>query len=101
MCKSEAANELAGLRQFVEKLESGYLRLRRNQADVTRSEIDILKREITNLERILNRAKLLAQKIKTSELGDPNLPSDFSVEACQGTSAERKNIGDQAMPRAL
>jgi hypothetical protein len=50
-------DELAGLRQFQEKLESGHMRLRRNQIDVTKSESTILKREISNLERILSVAK--------------------------------------------
>lgn len=54
------ADELAGLRKFLARLESGYLRLRRNQVDVTKSEICILKREIAHLERILNYAKPLS-----------------------------------------
>jgi hypothetical protein len=47
MDKLRPVDELAGLRQFLERLESGYVRLRRNQVDVTRSEIGILKREIS------------------------------------------------------
>jgi hypothetical protein len=61
MDKLRPADELAGLRQFLERLESGYVRLRRNQVDVTRSEIGILKREIARLERILGCAKSLGQ----------------------------------------
>ena len=49
-------DELAGLRQFLERLESGSLRLRRNQFDVTKIEIGFLKLEIGRLERILGRA---------------------------------------------
>jgi hypothetical protein len=46
---------LAGLHQFLERLESGHmtLRLRHNHIDVTAHEIGILKREITYLEQIL------------------------------------------------
>jgi hypothetical protein len=57
MDKPHTADELAGLRQFLERLESGYVRLRRNQVDVTKSEVAFLKREIANLERILSRSK--------------------------------------------
>lgn len=49
-------DELAGLRQFLERLESGSLRLRRNHFDVTKIEIGFLKLEIGRLERILGRA---------------------------------------------
>jgi hypothetical protein len=57
MDKLHTADELAGLRQFLERLESGYVRLRRNQVDVTKSEIGILKCEVARLERILSRSK--------------------------------------------
>jgi|SRR5450759_654651 hypothetical protein len=57
MDEPHPTDELAGLRQFLERLESGYMRLRRNQVDVTKSEICILKREVSRLERILVRAK--------------------------------------------
>jgi hypothetical protein len=70
-------DELAGLRQFLEKLESGYLRLRRNQIDVTKSEVDVLKLEITHLERILGRTKLLAQ----------NGPSGFNESTNEGPTS--------------
>jgi hypothetical protein len=58
MDEPHPADELAGLRQFLERLESGYMRLRRNQVDVTKSESGILKHEIARLERILGRAEL-------------------------------------------
>jgi hypothetical protein len=61
MDKLHSADELVGLRQFLERLESGYVRLRRNQVDVTKSEIGILKREIARLERILGGTKSLGQ----------------------------------------
>jgi hypothetical protein len=48
MDKLRPAGELAGLQQYLERLESGYVRLRRNQVDVTKSEIGILKREISH-----------------------------------------------------
>ena len=55
MDKPHPADELAGLRQFLERLESGHmtLRLRHNHIDVTTHEIGILKREIAYLEQIL------------------------------------------------
>jgi hypothetical protein len=56
------ADELAGLRQFLERLESGHMRLRHNQVDVTKSEVCILKGEIAQLEQILSRAKSLGPK---------------------------------------
>ncbi len=46
------ADELAGLRRFLERLESPETSLFRNQIDVTESEINILKREIAYLDRI-------------------------------------------------
>jgi hypothetical protein len=58
MDEPHPADELAGLRQFLERLESGYMRLRRNQVDVTKSESGILKHVIARLERILGRAEL-------------------------------------------
>ncbi len=48
----QPADELAGLRRFLERLESPETRLFRNQIDVTDSEINILKREIAYLDRI-------------------------------------------------
>ena len=55
MDKPHPTDELAGLRQFLERLESGHmtLRLRHNHIDVTTHEIGILKREIAYLEQIL------------------------------------------------
>ena len=55
MDKPHPADELGGLRQFLERLESGHmtLRLRHNHIDVTTHEIGILKREIAHLEQIL------------------------------------------------
>ena len=46
------ADELVGLRRFLERLESPKTALFRNQVDVTESEISILKREIADLERV-------------------------------------------------
>jgi hypothetical protein len=46
------ADELVGLRRFLERLESAKTTLFRDNVDVTESEISILKREIANLERV-------------------------------------------------
>jgi hypothetical protein len=70
MSKPRPIDELAALRQFLGKLESGYLRLCRNQVDVTKSEADILKREIANLERIIVRAKLSVQNARADSSGE-------------------------------
>lgn len=50
--KIHSADELIGLRRFLERLESAQTRLFRNQVDVTESEISILTREIAYLERV-------------------------------------------------
>jgi hypothetical protein len=47
-----SADELIGLRRFLERLESAQTKVFRNQIDVTESEISILRREITYLERV-------------------------------------------------
>jgi hypothetical protein len=70
MNRPRPTEELAVLRQFLGKLESGYLRLRRNQVDVTKSEADILKREISNLERIIVLAKLSVQNARANSSGE-------------------------------
>jgi hypothetical protein len=51
------AQELASLRDFLRRLESNELSLRRKGIDVTREEVAVLKREIDHLEGILARAK--------------------------------------------
>ena len=48
----QPADELVGLRRFLERLESPETTLFRNHIDVTESEINILKREIPYLDRI-------------------------------------------------
>ena len=50
-------DELKWLRQFLERLESGKLSLRRNRVDVTKSEAAVVKREIAHLEKVLARLK--------------------------------------------
>jgi hypothetical protein len=53
-----SADELAGLKAFLTRLESGQLRvIRVSSLDVTQDEIAVLKREIELLERILKRSK--------------------------------------------
>jgi len=49
--------ELAGLRQFLNSLEDGSLKLARRGVDVTQEEIGVLKREIEHLEKVLDRTK--------------------------------------------
>lgn len=80
MDKLRPAGELAGLQQYLERLESGYVRLRRNQVDVTKSEIGILKREISHLERLLSCAKSgfkmrfwFELKVEVASCGDQRL----------------------------
>lgn len=57
MAEPHPADELKGLRQFLEGLESGKTIIRRGGKDVSRDEIAILKREIAHLERIIARSK--------------------------------------------
>jgi hypothetical protein len=57
MDKPHPVDELKGLRQFLEGLESGKTIIRSGGKDVTRYEITILKREIAHLERIIARSK--------------------------------------------
>jgi polyhydroxyalkanoate synthesis regulator phasin len=57
MDDSHPADELDGLRRFLDRLESKELAIRRGPLDVSQKEIDILKREIAHLERILARSK--------------------------------------------
>jgi polyhydroxyalkanoate synthesis regulator phasin len=57
MDNSRPADELDGLRRFLDRLESKELAIRRGPLDVSQKEIDILKREIAHLERILARYK--------------------------------------------
>jgi hypothetical protein len=45
----------AGLRQFVSRLMSTELTLRRGGVDVTQEEIGLLKHDIAHLERVLTR----------------------------------------------
>ncbi len=55
--ESLAADELAGLRHFLKRLESGDMKLTINSVDSTQQEIDILKHEIARLERVMARFK--------------------------------------------
>jgi hypothetical protein len=51
------ADELVGLRRFLERLELAETTLLRNHVDITDSEISILKREIVHLERIFAKIR--------------------------------------------
>ena len=57
MDDSHPTDELDGLREFLNRLESKELAIRRGPLDVIQKQIDILKREITHLEGILARSK--------------------------------------------
>ena len=57
MDDSHPADELDGLRRFLDRLESKELAIRRGPLDVSQKEIDILKREIAHLERMRARYK--------------------------------------------
>jgi phage terminase Nu1 subunit (DNA packaging protein) len=57
MDDSHPTDELDGLREFLNRLESKELAIRRGPPDVTQKQIDILKREIAHLEGILARSK--------------------------------------------
>jgi hypothetical protein len=49
--------ELASLRDYLQRLEKGQLKLIRGSADVTKQVSDILKREVAFLEKMLARYK--------------------------------------------
>ena len=57
MDESPAADELAGLRHFLKRLESSELKLTINGVDGTQHEIDILTQEIARLQQIIARFK--------------------------------------------
>ena len=57
MDESPAADELAGLRHFLKRLESGDMKLTIYGVDGTLHEIEILKHEIARLERVIARFK--------------------------------------------
>ena len=57
MDESPAADELAGLHNFLKRLESGDMKLTVNGIDGMQHEIDILKHEIAHLEQVIARFK--------------------------------------------
>jgi hypothetical protein len=61
--ESPAADELAGLRHLLKRLESGDMKLTVNDVDDTQREIDILKHEIARLARVIARFKSGAQDV--------------------------------------
>ena len=52
------ADELATLRDLLNRLETGELTLRRGNQDVSKHESAVLKSEIARLEKVLERIKL-------------------------------------------
>ena len=52
------ADQLASLRDLLNRLETGELTLRRADQDVSKQESSVLKSEIARLEKILERVKL-------------------------------------------
>jgi len=52
------ADELATLRDLLNRLETGELTLCRGNQDVSKHESGVLKSEITRLEKVLQRIKL-------------------------------------------
>ena len=56
------ADELATLRDFLNRIETGELALRRGDQDVSKQEISVLKREIARLEKVLERVKSQSDK---------------------------------------
>lgn len=52
------ADELASLRDLLNRLETGELTLRRADQDVSKQESSVLRSEIARLEKILERVKL-------------------------------------------
>jgi polyhydroxyalkanoate synthesis regulator phasin len=54
---NDSHQPMNGLREFLNRLESKELSIRRGPLDVTQKQIDILKREIAHLEGILARSK--------------------------------------------
>ena len=52
------ADQLASLRDLLNRLETGELTLRRADQDVSKQESSVLRSEIARLEKILERVKL-------------------------------------------
>jgi hypothetical protein len=52
------ADELATLRDFLNRIETGELTLRRGNQDVRKHRISVLKREIARLGKNIERVKL-------------------------------------------
>jgi len=52
------ADELASLRDLLDRLETGEFTLRRANQDVSKQESSVLRSEIARLEKVLERIKL-------------------------------------------
>lgn len=72
------AEELVGLRRFLERLESADTNLYRNNIDVTESEINILKHEIACLDRLFAGMKSKDNMKEPVKHADENLVSQMS-----------------------
>jgi hypothetical protein len=57
MTNQHPADELMGLRDLLERLETGTLTMRRSGQDITQQEADILRKEISALEQTLARLR--------------------------------------------
>jgi len=75
------ADELATLRDLLNRLETGELTLRRGNQDVSKHESSVLKSEIARLEKVLERIKLEGASNKPINYAGPTNDS-------QGTTSE-------------
>lgn len=50
-------DELAALREFLDRLESGQTRMVKSGVDVTKTEAAVVRREIAHLEKVIERLK--------------------------------------------
>lgn len=57
MDEPHSADELTNIRKFLERLELGYMTVRKDGVDITKREIGVLRREIAVLEDVLERLK--------------------------------------------
>jgi hypothetical protein len=53
MAEPKPVDELKGMRDLLDRLQSGELRMVRNGEDVTEAEVGILKREISFLNAVI------------------------------------------------
>lgn len=78
MAETSAADELTSLREFLDRLQSGELKILRGEQDVTESQIAIVKREIAFLNAVLIWLKAggrVAPGLRSGSASDPESPS--------------------------